>query len=464
MRIRIQKYNSHIQFWSLFALLILLVFVRYVLQVNFPWEILLGIVTGMAFLGDRNEILALCACCIPLCTSLQYIYAAIICLAIYVLKYYREIRVNGCFLMFLTLLVWELLHCFDEYSSIMGMVRAMSPLMLCTLQTGLPQNQKRYPFVIRVFSICVIAMCLIMLSKILIRSDFSVPRMFSSMKRLGLANSEENVIGADLNPNFLGFLCILGSTGLLQLRLNREKQKHDLLMILLLIGFGILTMSRTFLLCLGFMICLFVLVGGFNIKKLLKFGGIAISACLLIFLFVLVFLPDTLNLWIERFLVEDISSGRFLLMEIYHDRIFSNPDIYGFGIGIQSVTAKVIHRFGSRKVLGTVVPHNAIQELVFCWGIPGALLFVAYVYGMIRNARNKNRQIAYINYIPFILFFIKIQAGQLVAMPQNLLTIMIPYLSLCHCFDNENIGVVSERIKYRIDRRKNNNGKLRKTL
>lgn len=421
----------------LFGILMVLVFIRYVLQVPFPWEILLAVVAVIALLGDRDELIAMCLCCIPLYTSLQYIYAVAICMAVYILKYHEDIRVDSGILPILLMLAWEWLHCFGEYSSVMGAIRALVPLIFCGFLMFCPRDRINYAFVSRTLAVCVSAMCLIVLSKLLVDAGFNVSKAFSNMQRLGTANKESDVMGADFNPNFLGFICIIASTGLLQLLINRQGQKFDMVMVVFLLLCGLLTLSRTYLACLAIMIGLFVIANARSVTQLAKQIGAAAGLALVIFLAVLLLFPETIEDWVGRFQVADITSGRLDLMARYNDRIFANPDIYMFGLGIQSVTDKVIARFGSAKILGTVVPHNAIQEMIFCWGIPGLLLFVVFLCSLVASAKRKNPNIKLLNYIPLILLLIKIQAGQLITTPANLLIISQAYLSMCNEFATE---------------------------
>lgn len=434
MTINFQKQNNRLLFGTMFALLIGLIFVRYVLQINFPWVILLAVVAVTALLGDRDEIVALGVCCIALYTSLQYIYALAICMLIYILKYWKDIRIDGGIFPVLLMLAWEWMHCFDQYSSIMGAVRAMMPLVFCAFLMFCPKERIHYPFVVRTFTVCVLLMCMVVLSKLLVGAGFNISKAFSNMQRLGTASEETSVLGADFNPNFLGFLCILASTGILQLRMSGQGKKAEMGMVVVLLLCGMLTLSRTYLVCLALMALLFILASGYDLAKLVKILGAVVGiGAVTVVLMVLIF-PETIQDWVGRFKVEDITSGRIALLERFNERIFSNPDIYMFGLGIQFVEAKVIARFGAGKILGAVVPHNAIQEMVFCWGVPGLLLFVGFMINLVNSAKRKNPQRVLLNYIPLILLLVKIQAGQLITTPQNALMLSLVYLSMCHSF------------------------------
>ena len=60
--------NKHYRtlFFSMLIILLGLCFLRYALQIDFPRGILLALAVLIALLGDRDEIIAMCICCIPL--------------------------------------------------------------------------------------------------------------------------------------------------------------------------------------------------------------------------------------------------------------------------------------------------------------------------------------------------------------------------------------------------------------
>lgn len=442
MREEIQKRPKHQRFVVLFMILIALIFVRYVLGVAFPVELLLVAVAVIAALGDRDEIIAMCLCCTPMYTSMQYVYALGLCMVIYVIKYYDTIRVNSAVVLILAMLAWEWLHCLDEYSSVIGAVRVLIPWVFCIFLTFCQAEQINFQFVSRVFAGCVALMCLVVLSRLLVDSGYNIRTAFVNMQRLGTVSSEAETVGADFNPNFLGFLCVVSSTCLLQLRMALQGRKTDVILVVFLLLCGLLTLSRTFLLCVALMVVMLILANGYSIKKVIKMLGSVLGIGMVVLIVLKAAFPENLEEWVSRFQVEDITSGRLELMVRYHNRIIESPDILLFGVGTQSVTEKVVRRFGSAKILGTVVPHNAIQEMVFCWGVMGLLLLLAFLVCLLRSAKRKNPGIKFSNYILLILFLVKIQAGQLITTPSNVIIFGLAYLSMCYSFDNVSCATV----------------------
>ena len=62
----INKQRSRVLFYGLLGVLLSLCFIRYSLQINIPVETMLAVAVLIAVMGDKDEIIAMCICCIPL--------------------------------------------------------------------------------------------------------------------------------------------------------------------------------------------------------------------------------------------------------------------------------------------------------------------------------------------------------------------------------------------------------------
>ena len=137
-------------------------------------------------------------------------------------------------------------------------------------------------------------------------------------------------------------------------------------------------------------------------------------------------MPTVVESFLKRFEEDDISNGRIDLFGYYLDVILNNANVSLFGIGLQNIPEKVETLFGG--YFG--VPHNGILETVLIWGIPGLVVFLWYVYNMIKpNIRNGNK-LSLGNYIPLLLCTLQVQFGQIVTSGIITLTLLIIYLNL----------------------------------
>lgn len=423
------------RFFLLLTVLLVLTLVRYSLLIPIPRPVFLGVILLILLLGDEDEILAMCMCCIPLHESIDFFYSLVFCAGVYVLKYYRKIRINMTVLPILLMVVWELLHCLADDFGVMEFLSNMIPLLVLAVIMSADISDTDYAFLIRAMAFVTAMVCISLLLRVLYLANFDFVSAFANLQRLGMDAEETRktaaISGGQINYNTLGIICVLVTTGLMQLRTAGRGTWKDLLLAAALLIFGTLTASRTYLVCLLFMLLLLLFSQKGGIRRKLKFlGGMVLVLILALVVLWLVF-PELMEYFYSRFLVADITTGRIGTMGLYHKFIWSNPWYLGFGIGLQDFAIKVtqVHRV-SRSV-----PHNGIQELVIAWGLPGVVLFGGMLILMIWHSRRFNRRQTLLNYIPLLIILLKVQAGQMINSPYTMLAISYAYLSLCAKLD-----------------------------
>ena len=151
-------------------------------------------------------------------------------------------------------------------------------------------------------------------------------------------------------------------------------------------------------------LALFVILYLFK-KSILKAVSILSVSALGIYILGNTVFADAWNNVLERFKAEDISTGRNILFKLYNDFIFSDIKNFLFGIGLHNVDTKT-------GIFNT--PHNAIQEVVLCWGIIGLAVIVflfGYMFRQYKKIVDKDK-IIYI--VPIFIFIMFIQTIQFV--------------------------------------------------
>ena len=429
-RLNPQK-KSHKRFGWLLGLLILLIMVRYALQIDIPRVVFLGIIGLIALLGDRDEIVAMCICCIPMHESIDFFYSIVICAAVYVLKYFRSLRVGTSVPLVLLIICWELLHCFRPSFDVVMFLSGVIPFIVLAILMASDAKNLDYPFIIRAFAWTTLGITLVLFTRVLFFADFNIPQALAGLQRLGSDRHSniENVTvkGGQIHPNSLGIIAVLASTGLMQLRSMKMGKKLDLLLMCVMLIFAALSTSRTYLACLAMMILLLIFAEPGGIKKKLRLIAVlcvAIAAAVLAFA---VIFPESYAYFIGRFMASDITTGRDSLMVLYHRFIIDNPQVMFFGIGLQDYGNRLVSVYRIAKG----VPHNSIQEMIIAWGIPGLLLFGMLIFCMFRSSYYRNRRQSLINWIPLIIILFKSVAGQMITSPYTMLALSYAYLSLC---------------------------------
>ena len=165
--------------------------------------------------------------------------------------------------------------------------------------------------------------------------------------------------------------------------------------------------------------------GGIRKKAGLLFGALVIALICILTLSLL--FPTVLDLFVQRFQVDDITSGRDSLFIQYNDYIFSSAKSFLWGIGTYNMTNKIMHVYE----IADGVPHNGIQEVFVAWGLPGMMFVISMVLVLMQRSRQENPHQKKINYLPFIILFAKIQVGQMITSPYTMLAFALIYISLC---------------------------------
>ena len=429
-----QEKNSRVRFWCLFGLLLVLVSVRYALQIDIPRVLFLLIIGSIAVFGDRDEIVAMCMALIPMHESVDLFYSLVICFAVYVFKYHSQFRFGYNVLLVVFIAVWELLHCFFTSFSIVFYLTCVIPFIILAILIASDAEKLDYPFMIRALAWAVLGTCIMMLVRVFYFANFNIALALFNLQRMGSdlhSNIEDvEVAGGQIHPNSLGIIAVLASTGLMQLRQLKASRVSDMVLMCAILVLAALSASRTYLACLALMIFLLIFSekGGIQ-KKIRLLVMLASAIAIAVFVFAVLF-PDSLAYYISRFFVSDLTTGREDLMDLYHAFIINNPNVLFFGIGLQEYGDRLVNVY--RVAFNS--PHNSIQEIIIAWGLPGLIIFAIQFFNMYVAASRRNKKLALINWIPLIIILFKGMAGQILTSPYTMLTLSYAYLSLCQDF------------------------------
>lgn len=418
------------RFWFLFAFLMALIMARYALQLDIPRILFLIVVAAIALWGDRDEIIAICMCLIPMHESLDFFYAMVICFAVYVFKYHQQLRFGTNVILVVLIAVWELLHCFFTPFSIVFFLTCVIPFIILAILIASDLKNIDYPFIVRAFAWSVLGVSIMLFVRVLYFANFNIALALAGLQRMGLDNQSNvedvEILGGQIHPNSLGVIAVLASTGLMQLRHLKVSQTSDIVIMCIIIVFAALSASRTYLACLALMVILLIFSEKGDFKRKIRLTvtlGLTIATAVIAFI---VLFPDTFLYYISRFFVTDISTGRDALFARYNEFIIDNPRVLFFGVGLQDYGDRLVYLYR----VAANVPHNLIQEIVVSWGIPGLILFSGQIISMFGVSYRKNPNQSLINWIPLIIILFKGMAGQIITSPYTMLAISFAYLSL----------------------------------
>lgn len=171
------------------------------------------------------------------------------------------------------------------------------------------------------------------------------------------------------DPNYLSKTLIVLCISLFVLIQQKAIGPKYYILIALLIGFGLQTISKSFFLMLIVMTILF-----FTISIRARRWGTSLAITLFCAIVIVLFVYDRISVFGSFFervkSTNDVTTGRMEIWEDYISVIFSNPInlLFGFGIG------------STPKYMA----HNTYLELLYVYGIFGSLTFIAglkYAFG-----------------------------------------------------------------------------------
>ena len=422
--------TADIVYKAALACFYLMVFAKYVFFLPIPGAVLLLPYAAAAIAADRDELTVMALCTVPLYTSVPFVSAIGICTAVFLIKFAKEIRPKKEDLILLFILVWELFHAFTIEFSVQEFVGIIVLYVFMVIAIRAYRPTEDYARIARPVAWSTLFTCAMILLQLLAKNSFNMDKTWKSLLRLGSDYVDgETGPGAYLNPNTLGFFIVISVALLVQLALTGRAKRRAHAVTAFLLVFGFFTSSRTFLICLFATGVLTVLSvrrsAGKRAKVLLISLASAAAACLIFYLIT----PTTFTFFFNR-VVNGSDNSRSMLFARYNEIIFTSPKFILWGSGLNGVASYQMSVIGQ-------VPHNGLQEILFIWGFPGLAAYLAYFCAMFfRASKSRARRTRLLNWIPLIVFAIKVQIGQLITFTPVPLVILLIYISVVNGLDS----------------------------
>ncbi len=237
----------------------------------------------------------------------------------------------------------------------------------------------------------------------LFKSYFPIIDEFVStaMMKSGETTYADRFAGLQYNPNFFTVDIILIIAGIVVLSYHKTARKSYTLYLILLSVFGLMSVSKSFLVSFIVLIVLwFTLSMKQGVQKLFKFLMIVLIAALVVYFFAY----ESINLYIFR-LAEDqggsmgeVTTGRTDLWIGYLTGFVGDIKIFFLGNGINNFLE-------SGKA-----PHNTYLDLLYFMGIVGTTLFVVCLKMSVGKVIVKP-----IMWVPVIILLVRMMAIDLLS-------------------------------------------------
>lgn len=421
--------KQHPILFGYIILMLSLLFVRNALQISIPVSVLLAITIISLLFASVDETIGIFVTFIPFSTGFQYKYAIFACIIIFLIKSKGKIRLSKTIPIVFLMLFWELLHAFSIVFSVVELLRIFSELFfLCVLTSNLSRKID-LRLIIRSMYLAVIGVCFIMLFIQLREFDFNLMRYISAGSgsfRFGQNNTFAENFGLNFNANGLGTICAITLSCILILIRKSLNNIVDVVAFVLVAFFGLLTLSRTYIFLLIFILIYYLIfahaVGKRKIRGFLTFVFLIFASIILLYF---IFPQVAENIFL-RFSENDVTGGRTDLFAFYHKHIFASVNNILFGIGIQGFSSTLAEIYG----YNVQVCHNSIQELWVAWGLPGVIAFIVLLLGMLSDSGIRFKRETRIYYLPLLLLLFSSMAGQLIRSGNALMELSVAYLAL----------------------------------
>ena len=346
---------------------------------------------------------------IPLLSGLPNNLLTFVIVVVYFVKFNDKKIPNYSLLFILVMMIYELFHFMILPFSLYQWV--IDVLYLCLFTIMMLNSKEIVDYrdnIFKMFIFSVFISTSIILYKLLEQYSFS--EIISLGIRLGIDKTVSNGISLQWNPNSIAIFSVV-SFGLFVI--IDKKRIYDYLLIFFIMIYGFMTLSRNFI--ISFVILLLLLSIFVSFKRKISI----LITVLIVVITIYNFIPGIIENFIDRFLVSDLSNDRNTINSYYLHQILSNPLRLLFGTGMQDYQIKYNYYESI---------HNAIIELLACWGICGFLFFVIMVVVMVKKVRTKFNVKGIMLLFVFIL---SIQASRLITTPEMLIILgMILSLSI----------------------------------
>ena len=214
------------------------------------------------------------------------------------------------------------------------------------------------------------------------------------LDEFGHASDLMRVGGFFGDPNYCSILIVISVALLCVLYYYKEIKSEFWLFLSFLIPLGFTTYSKSYFLCITILVLFLILF-----VLLPKHKGWALISVAIVAVVVSMAVNgkiEAINVIVNRFSNEDISSGRALLNDFYLSYLWQNPLVLFFGEGINA----------DRAIGAWNNVHNLYIEALFKLGIVGSLLYLSVLLIGTKSKKANGTKRKFVNYFPLIVLLI----------------------------------------------------------
>jgi hypothetical protein len=381
--------------------------------------------------ADRTELVAIACFVMPFADAFNtnIIYGLIlIALLVRILVEDKKMNFSTGILPSVLILIYEFMHAFYEPFSFDQYIVYLIVYMLLNIAIFMPNPKFDYLFIIKAFIWSVLVTnTIIFINTIRL---YSFNDIIYNGVRVGTLETLDtsNIYFLSDNVNAIGLKCILVVAIISVLLLNGKIRMRLLYIIIgcIIAIYGLLTLSKTYLLTLVFIISFIIIVEICKFRKRISFKYIILISFIGITLFFMRSIFSVLiNNIFTRFEVSGLSA-RDIVFKMYNEFIFGDMSQFFWGIGIQHIAKKAQLPFS---------PHNAIQEVFVAWGVVGLLLVLYFFNSYLKNIKKvlKRKHLNLLSFAPILALIISTMASRIFSQYWVLISLIAIYGCIYLC-------------------------------
>ena len=379
----------------------------------------------------RRELLNFFVFLVPISQGILLYYLNIVFAIIFLVRYIRHISIKRAVIISFILILWEALHLIpNSFLNYNESVIKLLGFALCLLITSIAISNYKLNnnYVSILFSWCIglLSLCLILLVKYVY--SFGINSFTVAVRRFGWipASLDTSSTSLLINPNSLGKLVTLTVFCLLAvLKYERKYKAQILILVIGLVGFGLMTGSRSFLLVFAVLSILYMQEIMLNINQNKKMFKFLIITAILALILMTTYMDSTFKMIAQRIEEVDFSGSRFEIYRKYINVLKTSPYLV-YGSGMQDYNLKYDFEMSS---------HNYFIEVISIWGIIGLIIsfywFVSLYKSLDLSKNFSIRNKTILHYLPLFGLFLYAQVGQFfVSYYHTLPTLILAFLNI----------------------------------
>lgn len=399
------------------GILFILLILRDVNVLILPGITYLGLAVIIPVFLGKEDVIAYSVGFAMMGTGIQVAYITLACFCCYTYK--NKFRVHTKQLIFvLIMLVYESVHIlFSNNDSLVEFIRYAITYVYVFFVLFEDYDTNTILKISKSYINATVFVCIDVLLQMLTMLDITIVDYLNMSLRLGYSDQLQQVIRFSADPNLLAQSCTISLVIAVLLFKNKYSDVFLKTAMILLLLFGLMTLSKTFLLSLIFIVLCLMLKTSVetNVLKSIKNIFIAVFFVLIAIIIIYNVYPSYFENINARFDTNDLTTGRVRIAQNYFTYLIKEPFAMFFGVGLQNL--------GVKTGCGAS-PHAAIVECLTSFGLIGTIFIIWLIVKAIYKITKKQRKVLLV-YMPFFVTLVLIQSTQFFRMRDRILTLIV---------------------------------------